>query len=608
MPESPESKPDSSSSDSLALPSPLRTVAAHISPARTSPAHISPAHITRRTAFKLGGAALLTASAPLILAQRGPPGLTLPGLTLPGLKVPGPASGAPDRLLAPPSLALVTLTRLAYGPRGGDWSAWAALSGKSPGDKLRSWLERQLGPAAIDDSACDEKLSGLSTLNKPYGQLWQEHYAGMPQDKKDYEVIYQPTNETRLASILRKTYSERQLLERLTEFWHDHFNVDPGRDEQIPPLFGDYDRILRAGALGNFHALLVKVASHPVMLKYLDNASSSRGGPNENYARELFELHTLGAENYLGVTRQKDVPGFGQGQPVGYVDEDVYEATRAFTGWRMNDNLNNEQWQQGVGKDGTFLMYTPWHDRFRKLVLGRDLPPDQAPRQDGLDVLRALADHPGTARYMARKLVRRLVGDNPPQALVDAAASTFHGARQAPDQIAQTVRVIVLSGEFASTWGGKQKRPLELFVSAARALNTDLKPSFDTTGHVAWMGQEPHGWPAPNGYPDVGAAWRSSTTMLRAWQTMNSFARSDNERWRSSVVKESGGRKRPTDLADFWLMRLYGYKPAALRGVMIEVLSEGGDPDAEISDAGQLEGRLQGAVSFALMAPEFFRK
>ena len=208
---------------------------------------------------------------------------------------------------------------------------------------------------------------------------------------------------------------------------------------------------------------------------------------------------------------------------------------------------------------------------------------------------------------MARKLVRRLVSDDPPQALVDAAAQTWLAARKAPDQIAQTLRTIILSAEFAQTWGAKQKRPLELFVSAARALNAELKVSFDTTGHLDWMGQLPHGWPAPNGYPDVGAAWRSSTVMLRAWQTLSAVAKSDDERWKSSAMEQSGNRKRPTELTDFWLLRLFGYKPLAVRAVMLDILREGGDANAEISDADALEHRLKEAVGFALMSPEFFR-
>jgi uncharacterized protein (DUF1800 family) len=559
----------------------------------------SPPDPYRRRALILGGTALLVAAVPSVAERAAPSPKPSPG------KAAGPAR--PEPKLTPPSLALLAFSRLAYGPRAGDWAAWSALPGKHPEDKLRSWLDRQLDPARIDDAACEAKLSSLETLRKPYAQLWKEHYAELPDNDSKYPTMYRPTDETRLASILRKTYSERQLLERMTEFWHDHFNVNPGHDDTIAPLFGDYDRTLRQGALGNFQTLLVSVAQHPAMLKYLDNASSNRGGPNENYARELFELHTLGAENYLGVGRQKDVPGFYKGQPSGYVDEDVYEATRAFTGWRMNDNMEGADWQQGVGKDGTFLYYAAWHDRFHKTVLGRDLPPDQTPRKDGLDVLATLAAHPGTARYIARKLVRRLVADDPPQALVDAAARTWQGAQKAPDQIAQTLRTIILSAEFAQTWGEKQKRPLELFVGAARALNADLKISFDTTGHLDWMGQLPHGWPAPNGYPDVGAAWRSSTIMLRAWQTLSGMPRSDDERWRSSVVEQSGGRTRPAELADFWLLRLFGHKPLAVRGVMLDILREGGDQDAELTDAGALEHRLKEAVGFALMSPEFFR-
>ncbi len=510
--------------------------------------------------------------------------------------------------MAPPPLEVVALTRLAYGPRPGDFAAFRALEGGNSGDKLETWLERQLQPTKIDDSNCDAKLFSLSTLKKPLPQAWKEHYLEAPEGDKKWEVISQPTVETRLASLVRQTYSERQLLERMVEFWHDHFNVDPGRDERILPMYADYSNTLRKAAFGNFGTLLGAVAQHPAMLYYLDNASSNRGGPNENYSRELFELHTLGAENYLGIKRQRDVPGFAEGQPIGYVDDDVYEATRAFTGWRVNDNLEGNDWQQGVGKDGSFLFYTSWHDRFQKTVLGRYLPPDAAPAQDGLDVLETLSQHPGTARYLSKKLVRRFVADDPPQELVDAVAKTWLEHRTSPDQIARVLRVLILSPQFAQTWGRKNKRPLETFASALRATQPELKISQDLLWHTEWMGQLPYGWPPPNGFPDVGGAWRSSTRILRGWQYVTGLAQGWDERWKADILGQNGNRKRPVEIADFWLERILGHRPEKLRSALLEVLAEGADPNAELSDADTLNGRVKNAVNFLLMSPEFLRK
>jgi uncharacterized protein (DUF1800 family) len=171
-------------------------------------------------------------------------------------------------------------------------------------------------------------------------------------DEKRYEKMFQPVYETKLATYVRAVHSKRQLLERMTEFWHDHFNIHPDRDERIAPGWAWFDRdVIRANAFGNFGKMLEAVATSPAMLMYLDNASSSRGGPNENFSRELFELHTLGAENYFGVKRQDVIAKDATGLPVGYVDDDVYEATRAFTGWRLSENKD----EPGLGNTGKFV-------------------------------------------------------------------------------------------------------------------------------------------------------------------------------------------------------------------------------------------------------------
>ena len=560
------------------------------------PVTIKPVTFKRRDALKVGGVVLLSAS--LEGSSKGQTQtVQRPGKTVPV-----------SQNLDAPSLEVVAFSRLAYGPRPQDWTAFQVLEGKTSADKLRVWLERQLDPAKIDDSACEGRLEGMATLKKPLRQLWKEHYLEAPDGDQKYEVIGQPTSQTRLASLLRQTYSERQLLERMVEFWHDHFNVDPGRDERITPTYADYSNVLRSHALGNFGQMLRSVAQHPAMLYYLDNASSNRGGPNENYSRELFELHTMGAENYLGVQPQRSVPGFNEGQPIGYVDEDIYEATRAFTGWRVNDNLGNEDWQQGVGKDGSFLFYASWHDRFQKTVLGRFLPPDAAPVQDGLDVLETLSQHPGTARYLSRKLVRRFVADDPPQDLIDAVAKSWLEHRKSPDQMKHVLRVLILSPQFATTWGRKNKRPLETFVSALRTLQPELKATDDLFWHTDWMGQIPYGWKPPNGYPDVGGAWRSSTHFLRGWQYLLGLAHGWDERWETDVVAQNGGRKRPTEIADFWLERILGHRPPKLRAVLLEVLAEGVNPAEEIKDDNALKDRVKNAVGFLMMSPEFLRK
>jgi uncharacterized protein (DUF1800 family) len=354
---------------------------------------------------------------------------------------------------------------------------------------------------------------------------------------------------------VRAVYSKRQLQEVLADFWHNHFNVSPDRDEMIAPTFADWDKnVIRKHLLGNFRQMLGAVATHPAMLYYLDNASSNRAGPNEDWARELFELHTLGSEHYLGVKRQNQVPGFVKGQPEGYVDDDVYEATRAFTGWRVNDTKD----EPGLNDSGTFVYHAPGHDRFQKTVLGRYLPPDQAPMKDGEDVLDVLAAHPGTARFICRKLARRLIGDHPPASVIDAAAKVFLSQRQAPDQLKQVTRSILLSDAFAQTWGDKIKRPFEVYVSMLRAANTQLNPAkADEIVQQLWqLGQPLFGRIPPDGYPDDKAAWSSTSSLLERWRWAQGVAGDWwGEAMKSDVVKQTPTRQ-PQQALEFWVKRI----------------------------------------------------
>ncbi len=506
-----------------------------------------------------------------------------------------------------PALEVVVFNRLALGWRPGDLEAFRKLPGNNA-EKLRNWLEVQLNPEKIKDQDCDAKLTSLESLTKPLDVAWADYYKNLDEkDDKKYQKMGIPTLEARLATITRMVFSKRQLLEVMVDFWHNHFNVHPERDDSIRPTFMSYDRdVIRANAFGNFRVMLESVAKHPAMLRYLDNASSNRAGPNENYARELFELHTMGAENYRGVGRQRDVPGYAKGQPEAYVDDDVYEATRCFTGWRIDDNTD----EPGFSNTGNFAFFQPWHDRFQKTVLGRFLPPDQASTKDGQDVLDALAAHPGTARYIARKLTKRLISDKPPQNVIDAAAKVFLEKKDAPDQIKHVIRSIVLSKEFANTWSGKIKRPLERFVSGLRVLETDIKMNEDMLWTTYYMGQALFDHRPPDGYPDFREAWASSSGLLRSWQFMNGISHDWDEKYKSDVMKTNANRRKPIEITDFWLERLLGRKPHPLeiRDDLIKFLADGGDANAPITDDEALKWRVQSTVGFILMSPDFMWK
>ena len=503
-----------------------------------------------------------------------------------------------------PPLEVIALNRMGFGPRAGDLEAFRKLPGGDTNAKFRAYVEQQLEPEKIDDAECNARLAGYPALGKPLEQAWQDYKANIPEsDDKRYEKYYQPVLETRLAMITRAVYSKRQLLEVMVDFWHNHFNSTPDRDgDRIAPIWASYDALMRKHALGNFRNLLEGVAMHPAMLVYLDNISSSRAGPNENYARELFELHTLGAEHYLGIKRQKDVPGFDKGQPVGYVDDDVYEATRAFTGWRMNDTKE----EAGMNYSGTFAAYAPWHDRFQKTVMGRYLPPDQGPLQDGKTVLEILASHPGTAKFIARKLCRRLIADVPPERVVDDAARVFLEKKDAPDQLKHVVRSILLSEEFRTTWGEKIKRPFEFFASMARALEPELRMNHEIQWFMDGLGQPLFSRRSPDGFPDDREGWSNTSLMLKRWQLGHHVSHGWIDQIKAKVLEKTPNEMRtPNQIAEYWIARTLGRAPHPVtRGEVLAALKGDGDANAPIPQD-QLEWRVQNAVALLVMSPDF---
>jgi len=518
---------------------------------------------------------------------------------------PQPATPQP----APVALEILALNRLAFGPRPDDLQAFRALPGNTPEEQLEAYIEQQLTPEGLEDADCQARLAaaGFETLAKTPEQLWDDHILNNPYDDSDerhwqwYEL---PVKETYLAAFLRAVYSRRQLFELLVDFWHNHFNVY-GWHEAVAPLFASYDRdVIRPHALGNFRQMLEAVSSHPSMLYYLDNYTNSDAGPNENFARELFELHTLGAENYLGVRDPRTVPGYEAGAAQGYVDNDVYEAARCFTGWRVDD----DRWEgeNDVGQSGRFLYYRPWHDRFNKVVLGRYLPADQPDQKDGRDVLDILAAHPGTANYISRKLCRRFLSDDPPEEVVQAAAAAFLAAVDAPDQLRQVLHVILRSDAFRLSWGQKVKRPFEAAAAMLRALQADFSRISDG---LRWtyemMGQPLFGRHTPDGYPDRQEAWATTMSLLYRWN----FAIGVVENWFNDEETQPairihvnvwdqtpGDVRSPQGLADYWIERLLGRSlPEPGRQAIIGYLAQDVPPDADLSEE-QIQALLPGAI------------
>ncbi|GMV33758.1 MAG: DUF1800 domain-containing protein [Chloroflexi bacterium CFX1] len=517
--------------------------------------------------------------------------------------------------LPPAPMAILALSRLTFGARPGDVEAFNAL-GATDDERLSNFVAQQLNPDSIDDSDFENRYAGagFETLHKTHEQLYADHIANNPYDSNDdiyWDWYSKPAYELADATLLRAVYSKKQLAELLADFWHNHFNVYFWQDDGVPLLVSYNRDVLRKHMLGNFRQMLEAVAKHPSMLYYLNQNNSNDAGPNENFARELFELHTLGAENYLGVRDPNSVEKDANGIAVGYVDNDVYEAARCLTGWRVDDDLGD--WEDGVEKTGNFLYYKPWHDRFNKLILGQYIPADQEDLKDGHDVLDLLASHPGTARFICRKLCRRFISDAPPESIVQAAADTFLQHKDAPDQLRRVMETILLSAEFKAGWGGKVKRPLEAVVSMMRALNSEfIRPPGGVRWMLDMMGQALFGRRPPDGYPDTREAWMNSMSLLYRWN----FAVGLTENWMdeddtgykifSDVFTQTPAEMRTaSSLADYWIQRILNRSlPESGRNAVVAVMAQEYAPDETLSED-HARYALPAMIETILMSPEF---
>lgn len=341
-----------------------------------------------------------------------------------------------------------------------------------------AWVAQQILPEAISDPEIEEKLSIYPALPMNSTELL-ENYPN--QNGRDEPMGIGPPQrvpvEVASANLTRAVHGKAQLREVLTDFWFNHFNVS-AQDGPIRLAVVSYVRdAIRPNALGHFEDLLRATAESVAMLYYLDNyvsaAPGSRGprsGINENYARELMELHTLGVDG-------------------GYTQDDVIEVARAFTGWTFTPP------RSGVVE---FVFFPRIHDSGEKTVLGETIPAGD--QSEGLQILHMLATHPSTAQFIAHKLVQRLVADDPPPSLVDKAADVFLATN---GHIGWTVATILTHPEFYKPEHrlAKSKTPLELVASALRATGADVSLGVGASRLVGDLGQPmlraspPTGWP-----------------------------------------------------------------------------------------------------------------
>lgn len=353
------------------------------------------------------------------------------------------------------------------------------------------WLEEQLAPASIDDSAMSAMLAPFATLTMTSKQIYDTYIAN---GQNAFPIL-----ELETAAVLRGAYSKRQLFERMVEFWTDHFNMDHV-DGQVQWLKTADDRdVIRAHALGNFRDLLLASAQSGAMLAYLDNASNFASAPNENYSREIMELHSLGVGNYT--------------------ETDVAELARCLTGWQY--------WNQTQPNHGDFRFNAAQHDNGAKTVLGQSIPAGGGVN-DGLQMVDFLALHPATAQFLARKLCIFFLAYDPPQAVVDRVASVYlaHGA-----DIKATVREVLSAATVIQVPPAslpKLKRPFHLVCSVIRTCNPTIVQPQRFLIELGLMGHAPMRWSPPNGYPDTAEHWGAAVlprwTFLTKLFTVNGVA------------------------------------------------------------------------------------
>ncbi|HEY1298886.1 MAG TPA: DUF1800 domain-containing protein [Stellaceae bacterium] len=403
----------------------------------------------------------------------------------------GPDPAAAGRILH-------VLNRLAFGPSLADFRRVEAIG-------VDRWIAEQLDPAAIPEPLeLRFHLAQLSTLGLDAMQL-RRFYGPLrpmlgvkptPEEKKaQAQRARLVVEQAAAARIFRAVSSPRQLQQVMVDFWFNHFNVfeQKGLDRV---WIGNYEeRAIRPHALGRFRDLLIAVAKHPAMLVYLDNTLNSamrgagaRGGErglNENYAREVMELHTLGVDG-------------------GYTQADVITLARALTGWTVNP-------PDRAGPPAAAAMFVAArHDFSPKVFLGQPLR--ASGRAEGEEALDRLAGNPATARHIAFELAQYFVADIPPPALVDRLAARF---RTTQGDIRAVLKTLFASPEFWASAGEKYKSPYEFVISAARASGIPLNNPRPLIAALDELGMPLFGCQTPDGYKNTQAAWLSPDAMLR---------------------------------------------------------------------------------------------
>jgi hypothetical protein len=444
---------------------------------------------------------------------------------------------------------LLMLNRLTFGPRVEERARFMEIG-------LQAWIEEQLDFESINDFDCELQLNPFKTLKMEANEL--EAISNKLLEDYDRKSI---PNELRQATLMRQVYSKRQLYELMVEFWSDHFNIYVEKGNCFYLKTVDDREVIRRHALGSFRDLVWASAHSPAMLVYLDNQAKEKTAPNENYARELMELHTLGVDG-------------------GYTQQDVMELARCLTGWNVKDHF----WL------GDFVFKEELHDTGTKHVLSMTIA--NAGIQEAEQAIEMLVAHPSTARFIATKLTRRFIADEPPAEIVENATQAFLNTK---GDIKSVLRVILLDGLPLAQ--PKYKRPANFVLSALRMLNAETDGA-GVQEYLLRMGQSYFNWPTPDGYPDRSDAWQGN--LMPRWQFAFELIRNE--------IK--GTKHNLRSLMDVSLSDSLPGDADAIASLLLGATISSGARDELIKavlSAGAMEGEVLQIVTAGLLASPAFQ-
>jgi uncharacterized protein (DUF1800 family) len=420
-----------------------------------------------------------------------------------------------------------------------------------------------------DYPAVDEKRP-LSLLNADLKTLFA--YTGS-NDSIPNPERGRPRQEVLVSVLMRNVISQKPWEEAWVSFWRDHFSIF-AHDQNVGAFSPHWEEtVIRGHCWGNFREMLEAAASHPAMLYYLNNRSSKAGSANENFARELFELHTFGKNAYLKdlYSDWKKVPGAIDGRAVGYIDEDVYEAARAFTGWTVNDgsNIGNNK---KLPETGDFTYVELRHDNYQKRILGIEFPSYSGSMVDGRKVLDICSFHTATAYHIATKLVKRFINDNPPKRIIESTAEIFLNHKNNNDQLKKVFNHLVQEASLIPN-SNKQKAMTPIRLVSKFISLTNMPFIFNDQGflgNIEGAGFSPYSWPSPDGIPDGMEALLSTGFIKERIALIQGLAENWWQTGELDPFIDIGSSSSYETLMSFWEKKLFGHERPDLRNQLFK--------------------------------------